>query len=136
MIKINSRLHRVDPNDVHRIVEQTILWCQENLGVNNRRRNPLSVEVKDMSLTSMGEFNYKENSITVYYWMHIDVGSLVSTVIHEYTHYLQPVRKYYNKLWAIHKYHSRHPMERQAFRTEKKYFKICWNDIKSSVNSK
>ena len=56
------------------------------------------------------------------------LDDVVSTIIHEYTHYLQSRTKYekYEKEY----YYSTNPYERQAKRNEIKYTKICLQDIK------
>ena len=55
---------------------------------------------------------------------------LVSTVIHEYTHYLQVRRKYreYEKV----KFYSQNPFEIQAKRNEERYTKTCINEIRKN----
>ena len=132
MTKINSRLHKLSADQINSIVENTILWCQENVGVNNRRKNPFQVRVDTISIDAMGEFNYKTNTIAVYTWVHFTPAQLIRTLLHEYTHYMQPIRSYYNKMARVHKYYSRHPMERQAVRMERLY-KMCWEDIRKKV---
>lgn len=133
MIKINSRLHKLEVDKINSIVENTVLWCQDNFGVNNRRKNPFMVKVDTFSFDAMGQFNYKTNEITVFTWLHSNPGSLVSTIIHEYTHYLQPIRSKYNKLAKIYKHYDKHPMEKEAYKTEKKYFKKCWSEIRNKI---
>jgi hypothetical protein len=132
MIKINTRSKNLTPEKVHNLVYNTILWCQSNLGVNNRRSKKFTAQIQALSLDAMGDFNYKTNTITVYHWNNRNVKEIICTTIHEYTHYLQPIRTKYNKLAKVYKYYSKHPMERQAVRMERHY-KTCWNEIRKNI---
>lgn len=133
MIKINSRLDNLSVEEISQVITSTILWCQKNIGVNNRRKGNLKLLVGQASLKNYGEFNWNTNTIKVYLYPHKTPGCLIRTLIHEYTHYMQPLRKYYHVMSAYYKYYSRHPMERQAFRMEKHY-KTCWEDIRKKIN--
>ena len=53
---------------------------------------------------------------------------VVSTVIHEYTHYLQSRNMY--KYYEQNYYYSTNPYEREARRNEQKYTKMCMKEIK------
>ncbi len=57
------------------------------------------------------------------------IDSVVSTTIHEYTHYLQSRLRYqdYQKDY----YYSTNPYEREAKRNEEKYTNLCIKDIKN-----
>ena len=57
---------------------------------------------------------------------------MVQTVIHEYAHYMQPIKSSYNKLLKEYGYDD-HPMEIEAREIEKEYYKDCWNKIKNKI---
>jgi hypothetical protein len=111
----------------------TIKWCKQNFGVNERKRTKLKIEVTNrirVIKKSMvyGNYCFYRNKMTI----HIDacktIFDLVSTVIHEYTHYLQS-RNLYKQYEETHTYFT-NPCEREARRNEKRYTKYCIKEIK------
>lgn len=108
-------------------------WCRKNLGINRYRKTKPKVSVRinfpkdETERFIKGAYYAEENRIIVY---HINVDSiemLVQTIIHEYTHYLQSDKKYWD-YFKTH-YYSSHPYERQAERNELKYTDQCLCDI-------
>lgn len=125
-----------DFNIKRKIAILTLRWCQENIGVNKKKRNiKLSLRSKpyrEGNYIVLGHFCHIENRILLYDVYEQSLIELVKTIIHEYTHYLQSSRKY----WEYYKthYYSQHPYERQAKRNEMKYGKICLKEIKKLIN--
>ena len=103
-------------------------WCEDNLGINTRKRKKLSFVMSTRKRTQ-GKFVYYgnyclyKNQITIYINNCETLKNLVSTIIHEYTHYLQPMGRY--KEYEKYYYYSTHPFERQARRNETKYTDTC-----------
>ena len=126
-MKINSKTTSLSTYEVRKIVNLTIKWCQSRLGVNNRRRQKFSVSIVKFG-PAMGEFDFKRNTVIIYYGNNPSVKDIVKTTIHEYTHYLQSRTKYkeYEKFY----YYSNHPCEREARRNEEKYTDMCIKEIK------
>ena len=115
---------------------EAMKWCKNNLGVNKRKKNKLKVSVRvNFKKTDERDFNgsyySNENRIIIYDLNCNSLEDVVSTVIHEYTHYLQSVKKYW-EYFKTH-YYSTHPYERQARRNEEKYTEVCLKSIKKSI---
>jgi hypothetical protein len=114
----------------------TMKWCQENLGINKKKRNKIKISVrirpkKEGNYVVYGHFRSDDNKIIVYGINEQTLYEIVSTVIHEYTHYLQSNKKYW-EYFKTH-YYSTHPYERQAKRNEVKYSSECLKDIKKLI---
>jgi hypothetical protein len=115
---------------------EAVKWCKNNLGINKRKKNKLKVSVRvNFKKTDDRDFNgsyySNENRIIIYDLNCNSLEDVVSTVIHEYTHYLQSVKKYW-EYFKTH-YYSTHPYERQARRNEEKYTELCLKSIKKSI---
>lgn len=129
-MKINSKTASLSTYEVRKIVNLTIKWCQSRLGVNNRRRQKFSVSIVKFG-PAMGEFDFKKNSVIIYYGNNPSVKDIVKTTIHEYTHYLQPIRKY-KSYYKIFEY-TNNPFEKEAVSNENKHYKRTWRYIKKSL---
>lgn len=115
---------------------EAVKWCRNNLGINKRKKNKLKVSVRvNFKKTDERDFNGSyyshENRIIIYDLNCHSLEDVVSTVIHEYTHYLQSVKKYW-EYFKTH-YYSTHPYERQARRNEEKYTELCLKSIKKLI---
>ncbi len=112
----------------------TIKWCREFFGVNERKKTKLEFEftTRKRSIKKAmvyGNYCFYRNKMTIHEPACETLYDVVSTVIHEYTHYLQSrtlYKKYQDKY-----YYSRNPYEREAKRNEEKYTKECMKYIKS-----
>ena len=98
----------------------TLKWCKKNLGVNKRKKPPkVLVRIRfyeEDDKNVVGMYISYSNKIIVYDLNCSSIEDVVSTVIHEYTHYLQPWRKYW-EYFKTH-YYSTHPYEKQARKNE------------------
>lgn len=108
-------------------------WCRENFGVNERKRTKLKIELTNRKRTIkrstvFGNYCFYRNKITIHTTACKTLPELISTIIHEYTHYLQSrnLYKYYEKTYC---YFS-NPCEREARRNEERYTKPCIREIK------
>ena len=111
----------------------TLKWCKKNFGVNDRKRTKLEIEVTDRNRSIKkamvyGNYCFYRNKITIHENACKTAYDLVSTVIHEYTHYLQSRNRY--KIYEQSYYYSTNPYEREARRNEEKYTKLCLKEIK------
>ena len=112
----------------------TIKWCKEFFGINERKKTKLEFEftTRKRSIKNAmvyGNYCFYRNKMTIHEPACETLYDVVSTVIHEYTHYLQSrtlYKKYQDKY-----YYSRNPYEREAKRNEEKYTKECMKYIKS-----
>lgn len=133
-MKLNTKTNTLDNKQIRKIVNMTILWCQNNMGVNNKRRSKFKISVCKQHTKKeplMGVFDQFDNRVIVYYNNCESVKQLICTTIHEYTHYLQPILTYYLKLYKKFGYNE-HPMEVEAEENEKLY-KECWNFLKINL---
>ena len=124
----------IDIKTKRRYAILTTKWCRENMGVNRRRKEPLKVSVRinfrgeEDERYIKGVFYPDENRIIVYSKNCLTIEEIVSTVIHEYTHYLQSDVKYI-ELYKRY-YYKNHPFEREARKNEDLYTSICMKEIK------
>jgi hypothetical protein len=106
------------------------------MGENHRRANTFSysvkkqspAEVKSINAQAMGVFNPSKNKLIIFHNNNDNIRELVQTTIHEYTHYLQPISKYYKFFDKLYGYYN-NPFEVAAFGNEKKYYKKAWRSI-------
>ncbi len=100
------------------------------LGVNNRKRKELSIIINNnINTSTFGEYDAFSNTITIYTHHSNTIEEFISTFIHEYTHYTQPIRTKYYKLLDQFGYEN-HPHEIHARDNEKKLFPIIYKQIK------
>ena len=115
---------------------EAIKWCRKNLGINERKRKKLDFVVMDKSrkkgrFNFLGNYCFYRNRMVIYAPNCENIYEIVSTVIHEYTHYLQsgPLYRKYEKEY----YYSKNPYEREAKRNEAKYAKTCLGEIRKKI---
>ena len=76
---------------------------------------------------------FYRNEIIIYLPNNNTIYDIVATVIHEYTHYLQPCRTHYDRLLEIHGYEE-HPFEKEAVVNQEKYFKDAYKVVKNLMS--
>ena len=111
-------------SDKRALALRVFRWCKSNMGVN--MRNPfavsLSVVKNQYEPKTYGAFDAEINELILYYNNVKSLKVLITTIIHEYQHSLQPIKtKYevYSKKYGYWK----NPLEVEARNAEKKYFK-------------
>ena len=114
----------------------TLRWCKQFFGENDRKRSKLRFEFTKRTRNSKGHLVYGNycfyrNKMTIHERTCKTLYDIVSTVIHEYTHYLQSRTLY--KIYQDNYYYSTNPYEREAKRNEEKYTRMCIKFIKSSL---
>lgn len=112
-------------------------WCKKFFGQNELKRTKLSLEFttrkrSHKNRSVLGNYCFYRNKITIHEQACKNIYDVVSTVIHEYTHYLQSRNLY--KLYQENYYYSTNPCEKEARRNEDKYTKLCMSEIKKLVN--
>lgn len=116
----------------------TFKWCKKNLGIPKRKKKVkflVSKKIKYYDETKKeklyGEYVLEKNKIIVYIKLCRTFKDIVSSVIHEYTHYLQPNYKHiiYFKTYT----YKKNPFEIEAKKNEDLYTDICLKDIKNQV---
>lgn len=113
-------------------------WCRENIGINERKRTELRLEFSEVKRKKngfifYGTYCFYKNRILIYIENCNTIFDIVSTIIHEYTHYLQSRTKY--KTYVKTYNYSRNPYERQAKRFEQKHTKECTKYVRSYSTS-
>ena len=101
--------------EVKKIVKLTLRYCEQNLGVNRRKSTPLSLVMCDNPYDEcyLGEYDPVDNQINIFTDEIGSLGALTSTIVHEYTHYLQPILTKYAKMLDEYGY-DKHPYEVEA----------------------
>lgn len=110
------------------IAKKTLNWCKSHLGT---RLAEVDFIVKKAGVTAklnqeQGHFKFRCNQIVIYSDMCQSISSLISVVIHEYTHFLQPMEDY-NRLHHVFGYEE-HPFEVEA-RENEKLWPSCYKEI-------
>ncbi len=126
----------IDTQTKKKLTNLTIKWCRDFFGINERKRTKLKVYFsprrrKIKNALVFGNYCFYRNTITIYLPHCTTVEDVISTTIHEYTHYMQSRQMY--KYYETYHYYSTHPYEREARRNEEKYTKMCLKEIKSGL---
>ena len=129
-LKLTTRVEDLDRRTIREIVKYAAQYCTDTFGT-RRKEYPfvISIIAQRGGDPYHGEYCPYENRLTVYHNNCPTVKSLVQTVIHEYTHYLQPVKSKYYKMLDKYGYDN-HPMEIEACEMEQTHYKDCWKYIK------
>lgn len=125
----------IDIETRKKLANYTLRWCKKNLGINKRKPHPkisVRMKVRDDEGEWYGVYIWEENRIVISLDKNKSMVDIVATVIHEYTHYLQSMRKYY-EYFNTH-YYSTHPYEKQAIRNSKLYSDKCLYQYKKSIS--
>lgn len=100
--------------EINRVVTLTLWYCHYVLGTNSRKPMP---KVKFFPTCEDGNYYGQycpyDNEIQIFTDNVWKLGMLTSVIIHEYTHYLQPIKSKYYKLLKEHGYDN-HPFEIEA----------------------
>ena len=113
-------------------------WCMDKWGKSKFHKDyPRLVVFKNHPEELSGWFNDEKNIIYINLKHQHSALELIKTVIHEYTHFKQNTLGKYDKLARKYKNkpYEEHPLEKQAFKREKKWGKICRKQIKQKLFS-
>jgi hypothetical protein len=104
--------------------ERVFRWCKKNMGINRRYKIPISLSVvrNDYEPRTYGAFDPDKNQIILYHNKIRTLQKLVTTIIHEYQHSLQPVKTKY-AVYSIFYGYWNNPLEKDARNAEKKHYK-------------
>jgi hypothetical protein len=102
-------------------------WCKKTFGAST-----INGTYPKLVFHNKGEwagyYDVYKNEIHVYKSKHRTFLGFIGTVIHEYTHYHQSIKRKYNKLRETYSYKN-HPLEREANRMERKYKWMCYYEV-------
>lgn len=115
---------------LRRVAKETLNYCISTMGTNPSKPVPAVSVVYRGRSRNYGLFDVKKNKIEAHHNICGDVKMIIRTIIHEYTHYLQDMERY----WIIYKTtgYDNHPDEKEAQRNEKLYTP-CWKEIKKKI---
>lgn len=90
----------------------TLAWCIKKYGPSKfSKLNTLTVKLNS-KLKSLGQYDEVDNIIYLNSKLHNNLKDWVSTIIHEYTHFKQPIGKKYNQyLEEYGRNYNNHPYE-------------------------
>lgn len=132
MLYLKTKTDDMTTPAIRRVVCEAIKWCEANVGSRKKYRT-LKYKVRTDSNVmdvSYGMYDPAINTITIHRNVCLDVKTVVRVVIHEYTHFLQNLKKYDKVLKKVG--YRKHPLEVEARGMETLY-SICWNDIKNNL---
>ena len=115
---------------IHNIVYHTDMWCVKNLGY----KKGLVIEItkqKFWTKPCFGGYDEINRHLYVYTNRCDDIGDLIKTILHEYTHHLQDLRNY-DKLLKKYGYDN-HPHELEANEVAFTHYKSVWKEIKNRI---
>jgi len=128
-------LSELNTRQLKKVVNFSLDYCYRNLGFNRRKKNQLVVNVIPhnpyMFLEVFGEYDAANNIIWIYMDTCNTVGKLCSTLIHEYTHFLQPVLTKYKS--ANDKYgYTKNPFEVEARENQNKHNRYLLREMRET----
>ena len=115
---------------INKIAKETINYCVQTLGTKSALELPAVSVVKRGRSRRYGQYDPIKNKIEIHYNICGDVKMLIRTIIHEYTHYMQNLKRY-DILYSKFGY-DKHPQEIEACMNEKLY-SPCWKQIKHNI---
>jgi uncharacterized protein YjaZ len=111
----STSIKDLSKKELKKIVGLTLDYCESELGVNRRKSRTPNVVLTTNPYDTVyyGEYCPTENVISIFLDEMSSLGQITSTIVHEYTHYLQPIATKYYKLLKEHGYDN-HPHEIEA----------------------
>ena len=97
--------------------KQTLKWCEKYFGLCDRKKRRLIFRFSERkrkmdNFDIFGNYCFYRNKMTIHEPACITIHDIVATVIHEYTHFKQPIRKKYNQyLEEYGRNYNNHPYE-------------------------
>jgi hypothetical protein len=131
-MRLNTPIDKVTNEQLLKIAEKTLMWCHYKFGVNPKKRTAVKLSLYTVGSPYYGAYLHRKNTIIIFKEKHKTIEEFVRTIIHEYTHYLQPIRKYYHLVEKITGYGD-NPFEAEAYRNEELFYKNCWLQVKRSL---
>jgi len=103
-------------------------WCKATYGVSKINGTYPTLVFHRTKKPYSGMYDPFSNTIHVWKQSHRTFMGFIGTVIHEYTHYHQSIKRKYFQLQQYYSYKN-HPMERTAVKIEKRDKKKCFNEV-------
>ena len=109
----STRIDELERKQIRSLAKKALQYCECQLGKRSRRPIPKLVLNWKNPEKDWGEYYDHSNEIHIYPHRMKKLGQVASTVIHEYTHYLQPRGNVYENLLRRWGY-ADHPHEIEA----------------------
>ena len=109
-------------------------WCKKTLGPSRINGAYPKIVFHKKEKGWAGHYDPWKNEIHVFRNRHKSLAGFVGTIIHEFAHYHQSIKRQYQKQEKIFSYKN-HPLERQADKIEKRYKRKCYNELFSVSQS-
>lgn len=130
VITLLTPTERLSVHKLRKIIGETIKWCENNLGRKRYRVCYCVRTLGDVRNPRHATYHHKLRRMTIFRDHCPNVMMVICSVLHEYTHYLQNLRWYWNTYNKVG--YERHPLEIEAREMEKRY-KECWEQIKTII---
>lgn len=128
-MRLNTSIKKLNRQQILQIVNMTMSWCKKYLGMSEYKRNYCTWKlIKNLECNEETGYYDPRNNVIYIYWNNMDnIKDIISTCIHEWTHYQQPILKEYYKWNGTY---SKNPYQRKAYYKEHTKLFTCWNEIK------
>ena len=103
-------------------------WCKKTFGISTINGPYPKFIFHRTGKEIAGLYDPWKNEIHVWKERHRTFLGFIGTIIHEYTHYHQSIKRKYVQLEQYYSYKN-HPMEREANKVEKRDKKKCFNEV-------
>lgn len=130
MIYLKTPTESLSVRQIRKIVRETIVWCEQNVG---KRKRKLTYHVhtqKESVVDMFGQYVSDPKKIYIYRNHCKTVKQVICTTLHEYCHHLQDLELYEVILMLFG--YDKHPQEIEA-RSYEKLYSLCWKTIKYKI---
>ena len=103
-------------------------WCKKTFGLSSINGSYPRLYFHKKHNGCAGYYDPWKNEIHVFADRHRTFLGFIGTIIHEFTHYHQSVKRQYTKLEKMYSYKN-HPLEREANKMERKYKWMCYYEV-------
>lgn len=132
-MKLSTPISELTTYQLRKLIEYGVEYCKRHLGVNGRHKSPISTLLSGKVQNEYyGEYLPTSNKIVLYRNTNKNVKGLIHTLIHEYTHSLQPIKTKYHKILNEVGY-SDHPHEIEANKNGDEHYRGLWFSYKRSL---
>ena len=116
-----------------KLAEEVLRWCVLHMYKGNNRSTPEIKVLYNRNKTKYGEYCSAKNLISVCFPKDCDVLDVVSTIIHEYQHFIdikneKELRSYYRLNDALG--YKNNPYEIRARKAEEQFAEVCVDYLK------
>lgn len=105
---------------------RVMTWCKRTLGLNGRRAYLPVLEWHSKG-EDCGDYDFEDNIISIYKNQHNSVLEIIHTIIHEWCHYKQSTKKYYQ--YDSELGYLKNPLEHEADKIANELKYKCRKDL-------